>query len=324
MRGLLVRAPWHGAVARRRCRRRALATRTSSAVRAPRPVHRRRWTATRSTLDPEQAEHAGLITAIAVGRGLPARAASIALATAYQESDLRQPRGRRPGLARPVPAAALPGLGQPEADPGPGLRHQRVLRRAGQGSTATRRWRSPSPRRRVQRSAFPDAYADHEDDARALASALTGNSPRGVQLPPRRASPTAASAELDDSGLTARADAVPEVPRGPVRRPAARRVRARRRHDRAHGGVGALRRAGRSTCSSGRSTRRTGSGAGRSRTTSSARPTGSTSGRSSSTTGSGRPGAAPATAGATTTRPSAAGDRAILEHRDHVHVDVHP
>ena len=29
----------------------------------------------------------------------------------------------------------------------------------------------------VQRSAFPDAYADHETDARAIASALTGNSP---------------------------------------------------------------------------------------------------------------------------------------------------
>ena len=28
----------------------------------------------------------------------------------------------------------------------------------------------------MQRSGFPDAYADHEADARALASALTGNS----------------------------------------------------------------------------------------------------------------------------------------------------
>jgi hypothetical protein len=30
---------------------------------------------------------------------------------------------------------------------------------------------------KVQRSAFPDAYADHEADGRALASALTGYSP---------------------------------------------------------------------------------------------------------------------------------------------------
>ena len=31
----------------------------------------------------------------------------------------------------------------------------------------------------VQRSGFPDAYADHEADARAIASALTGHSPAG-------------------------------------------------------------------------------------------------------------------------------------------------
>ena len=28
----------------------------------------------------------------------------------------------------------------------------------------------------VQRSAFPDAYADHEQDGRAIASAMSGNS----------------------------------------------------------------------------------------------------------------------------------------------------
>ena len=40
-------------------------------------------------LTPEQAENAALIAAIGVRRGLPARAVSIALATAYQESGLR-------------------------------------------------------------------------------------------------------------------------------------------------------------------------------------------------------------------------------------------
>ena len=40
-------------------------------------------------LEPSQARYAGLITAIAVQRGMPARAASIALAAAYQESNLR-------------------------------------------------------------------------------------------------------------------------------------------------------------------------------------------------------------------------------------------
>ena len=40
-------------------------------------------------LAPDQAVHAALITAVAVQRGLPPRAASIALATAMQESKLR-------------------------------------------------------------------------------------------------------------------------------------------------------------------------------------------------------------------------------------------
>ena len=51
-------------------------------------MHRRRSTATGWSSTVEQAENAALITAISVRRGLPARAASIALATAYQESDL--------------------------------------------------------------------------------------------------------------------------------------------------------------------------------------------------------------------------------------------
>ena len=53
-----------------------------------------------------------------------------------------------------------------------------------------------------------------------------------------------------------------------------------------------------------------------------ARPTGSRSRRSSSTTGSGRPAAAPATGWRDYDPPERSGDPAILEHRDHVHVDV--
>ena len=45
----------------------------------------------------------------------------------------------------------------------------------------------------VQRSGFPEAYEDHAEDARALASALTGYSPGGqftcvVQEPTERGS----------------------------------------------------------------------------------------------------------------------------------------
>ena len=56
----------------------------------------------------------------------------------------------------------------------------------------------------VQRSAFPDAYADHEADARALASALTGNHEAAFWCDtPDDAEE--ASDRLDDSGLVRRA-----------------------------------------------------------------------------------------------------------------------
>ena len=59
----------------------------------------------------------------------------------------------------------------------------------------------------VQRSAFPGAYADHERDARVLASALTGNS-RGAFSCRLGGEPDESDADLVDSGLTARADEV--------------------------------------------------------------------------------------------------------------------
>src|SRR5665647_2360154 len=62
------------------------------------------------SFSPEQTANAATITAIALKRGLPARAATIANATAIQESR----------------------LGDRKADPGPRLRDQQVLRRPDQ------------------------------------------------------------------------------------------------------------------------------------------------------------------------------------------------
>ena len=59
----------------------------------------------------------------------------------------------------------------------------------------------------VQRSAYPDAYADHEDDARALASALTGN-PAGAMWCDVPGDADEASDDLDAQGLVARAAVV--------------------------------------------------------------------------------------------------------------------
>lgn len=158
------------------------------------------------TLEPEQAENAALISAVAVSRGMPARAATIALATAYQESKLynidygdrdslglfqqrpSQGWGRPEQLLDPVYAtnAFYDGLAQVD-----GYEDMRVTAAA----------------QRVQRSAYPEAYADHEPDARVLASALTGNSP-GAFSCRFDADADPASTRLTDSGLTRRADAV--------------------------------------------------------------------------------------------------------------------
>ena len=56
----------------------------------------------------------------------------------------------------------------------------------------------------VQRSGFPEAYADHEQDARVLASALTGNS-RAAFWCTVDDDRDADSPALDEAGLTARA-----------------------------------------------------------------------------------------------------------------------
>jgi hypothetical protein len=157
-------------------------------------------------LDLEQSENAALIAAISVQRGMPARAATIALAAAYQESDLRNLEyGDRDSL----------GLFQQRPSQGWGTRQQILdphhsinafydaLERI-DGYTSMR---VTVAAQEVQRSGFPEAYADHESDARVLASALTGNSRAAfwctVDDDRKQESP-----QLDDAGLTARAAAV--------------------------------------------------------------------------------------------------------------------
>lgn len=158
------------------------------------------------TLEPEQAEHAGLITAIAVSRGLPARAASIALATAYQESDLRNlDNGDRDslGLFQQRPSQGW-GTEEQVQDPvyATNAFYDALVKVDGYESMEI-----TVAAQEVQRSAFPDAYADHEQDARTLASALTGNS-RAAFSCRFGGEPDETDADLVDSGLTDRADVV--------------------------------------------------------------------------------------------------------------------
>ena len=158
------------------------------------------------SLSVEQAENAALITAIAVARGMPARAATIALATAYQESKLYNiESGDRDSL----------GLFQQRPSQGWGTDDQVLdpvyatnafydaLEKIGDYESM----RVTVAAQEVQRSAYPEAYADHEADARVLASALTGNSAHAFSCRIGD-QPEEASDRLRDSGLTRRADVI--------------------------------------------------------------------------------------------------------------------
>lgn len=157
-------------------------------------------------LTPEQAENAALVAAIGVRRGLPARAVSIALATAYQESDIRNlETGDRDslGLFQQRPSQ---GWGTPAQITDPvystNAFYDALVEVDGYEDMPI-----TEAAQEVQRSAFPDAYADHEDDARVLASALTGNS-KGAFHCETPGSTDAGDIRLGGNGLTPRAEAV--------------------------------------------------------------------------------------------------------------------
>ena len=131
------------------------------------------------SLSTEQSENAALISAIAVQRGLPAHAATIALATAMQESKLvNLDGGDRDslGLFQQRPSQ---GWGRPKQIMNPVYATNRFYDALVHvpnydGLPVTEAAQD------VQHSAYANAYAQHESDARALASALTGYSPHAL------------------------------------------------------------------------------------------------------------------------------------------------
>ena len=146
----------------------------------------------------DQARNASLISAIGVRRGLPARAVSIALATAYQESKLQNlDHGDRDSL----------GLFQQRPSQGWGTKAQ-----VRDPYYATNKFydalakidgfetmRITEAAQEVQRSGYPEAYEPHAEDARTLASALTGYSPGGrFSCVIRSADPKPARAAIGD------------------------------------------------------------------------------------------------------------------------------
>ncbi|BCW67840.1 hypothetical protein NicSoilB4_26030 [Arthrobacter sp. NicSoilB4] len=130
----------------------------------------------------DQAANAGLITAVAVRRGLPARAASIALATAMQESKIRNinhgdqagPDSR--GLFQQRPSQGW-GTAEQVIDPyhASNAFYDALVKIPGYETLEI-----TDAAQRVQRSAYPHAYAQHEVMARSFASSLTGQTPAGL------------------------------------------------------------------------------------------------------------------------------------------------
>ncbi|MGO4384196.1 hypothetical protein [Specibacter sp. RAF43] len=132
-----------------------------------------------SSLADDQAENAALIAAISVRRGMPARAASIALATALQESKLRNIDygdldslglfQQRPSQEWGTPAEIMDPVYATNAF------YNVLAEVSGYAQMSIN-----DAAQLVQRSAYPYAYARHESVAKAFASALTGQSPEAL------------------------------------------------------------------------------------------------------------------------------------------------
>jgi hypothetical protein len=128
------------------------------------------------SLSADQTDNAALIAVTASHRGLPARAATIGLATALQESRLINiDYGDRDsiGLFQQRPSQGW-GTVEQIMDPvySTGKFYDGLARVPGYTELPV-----TEAAQAVQRSGFPDAYAQHETRSRAFASALTGWSP---------------------------------------------------------------------------------------------------------------------------------------------------
>jgi hypothetical protein len=130
----------------------------------------------RAQVDLEQARWTSLMAGIAQRRGLPPRATTIAIATAFQESKIHNiDYGDRDsvGLFQQRPSQGWGSVKQ-ISDPhySIGRFYDALVEVDGYAKMAV-----TDAAQKVQRSAHPGAYAQHENYARALASSLRGYSP---------------------------------------------------------------------------------------------------------------------------------------------------
>ncbi|WP_405631515.1 hypothetical protein [Streptomyces sp. NBC_01174] len=130
-------------------------------------------------LSPDQAANAATISAVGTTRGMPERAVTIALATALQESALRNlDHGDRDslGLFQQRPSQ---GWGTPAQIMDPVYASGKFYEDLAEVPGYSRLPLTVAAQR-VQKSGFPQAYAKHEPDATLLAAALTGRAPASL------------------------------------------------------------------------------------------------------------------------------------------------
>lgn len=145
-------------------------------------------------LDTDQAHYASIVSGVATRRGLVPRAATIALATVYQESGIRNlDHGDRDslGLFQQRPSQ---GWGTPQQVRDPWYASDRFY----SALVKVPEWRTGNVNdvaQAVQRSGHPQGYERHVENARRLASSLTGETPASWSC--RVASPSPA----DPGGL---------------------------------------------------------------------------------------------------------------------------
>jgi hypothetical protein len=138
-------------------------------------------TATSSSfsITPTQAQNAAIIAAVAMRKGMPDHAVTIALATSLQETQLRNlPYGDLDsvGLFQQRPSQGW-GTSAQIMDPNyaASIFYDHLAQVPGWQTMAV-----TDAAQLVQHSATPDAYANWETEARSLATALTGEVPAGL------------------------------------------------------------------------------------------------------------------------------------------------
>lgn len=149
-----------------------------------------------------QAANAATISAVGTTRGMPERAVTIAIATAIQESTLRNiDYGDRDsvGLFQQRPSqgwGTVAEIMDPVYSAGEFYDHLAEV-------PGYSRLPLTVAAQRVQRSGFPQAYAKHEPDAALLAAALTGREPASLNC-----TPSAKTAEGPGDAAQVRAELV--------------------------------------------------------------------------------------------------------------------